>query len=258
MRSTRHSSACVRVRRRRWRRDRRFTGAALRYTSDVICSRLVPALAVACSALGVAAIASADREKVRLVPADQTLAQAGVLRHADLGSAAGWIGGPRKPAPPASFTCGAYHARQSDLVLTGSAAATWAHTAGLEFNSEVQVLRSPRMVTLDWQRTVTHPGVTGCLRHRFGSGLPKGEKVVSFEPVPFPKVAPMTAAYRGLIDVTGTRGTVRVMVDIVIFGAGRVEVTLVTTAPYVARTTVAPVEVRLAQAMAARVQPGAA
>jgi hypothetical protein len=242
----------------RLRRDRRFMPSPSRYTSDVITPRIVPALVVAWGALSFTSLTWADREKVKLVPADQSLARSGVLRLADLGGASGWTGGATKPSPPTSFTCGTYHARQSDLVLTGSAAAMWQHTAGLQFNSEVQVLRSARMVELDWQRTVTHAGITGCLRQRFGSGLPKGEKVVSFGAVPFPKIAPLTAAYRALIDVRGMHGTVRVMVDIVVFGAGRVELTLVTTAPYVARTTVAPAEVRLAETMAARVQPGAA
>ena len=162
-----------------------------------------------------------------------------------------------KPAPPSSFTCGSYTAKQSDLVLTGNAAAKWSHS-GLEIDSESQVLRSANMVVLDWQRTVTHAGVTACLRQKFASGLPKGQKLVSFGPVTFPKVAKLTAAYRGLVDVGSGKSAVRVLVDVVVFGAGRVELTLITTAPYSARQPVQNAEARLAQVMVARALPGAA
>jgi len=213
--------------------------------------------ACALGSLFAAAGAAADRERVQIVEADQQLARAAVVRLADLGDPAGWSGGPTRPPPPAAFTCGTYEAKQSDLVLTGSAAANWRH-AGLEFDSEAQVLRSAEMVRLDWLRTVTHPGVTACLRRKLGTGLPKGEKLVAFAPRALPKLAAYTAGFRGVIDVTQGGSTVRVLVDIVVFGAGRVELSLITTAPYAARSQVGPAELRLARIMLARAQPGAA
>jgi hypothetical protein len=208
-------------------------------------------------ALLLCAAAWGDREKVRIVPADQTLAKNALVRLADLGSPVGWSGGPTKPTPPMSFKCGSYVAKQSDLVLTGNAAVRWMHN-GLEIDSESQVLRTEEMVARDWQRTVTHAGVTDCLRKKFASGLPKGQKLVSFGAISFPKVAKLTAAYRGLVDVGTGKQAVRVLVDVVVFGAGRVELTLITTAPYYARGPVASAEARLAQIMVARAQPGAA
>jgi hypothetical protein len=217
---------------------------------------LVVALAVV-TALALAPGATADREKVQIVPADQALAKNALVRLSDLGNPVGWRGGPTKPTPPSSFTCGSYTAKQSDLVLTGTAAAKWVHT-GLQIDSESQVLRTEKMVDLDWQRTVTHAGVVDCLRQMFMSGLPKGQRLVSFGTFAFPKVAKLTAGFRGLVDVGTGKSAVRVLVDLVVVGAGRVELTLITTAPYSAHAAVESAEARLAQLMAARAQPGAA
>jgi len=209
------------------------------------------------AALVVCGAASADKEKVQIVAADQSLAKNALVRLADLGSPAGWSGGQTKPTPPTSFTCGKYTAKQSDLVLTGNAAAKWMHS-GLQINSEAQVLKTENMVALDWQRTVTHAGVVDCLRQKFAAGLPKGQKLVSFGPVAFPKVASHSAAFRGLVDVSTGNSTVRVLVDVVVVGAGRVELTLITTAPYVAREPIQAAEAHLVQVLAARAQPGSA
>ena len=220
--------------------------------------RLSLALAAASlAALLICAAASADRERVKIVPSDQSLAKNALVRLADLGASTGWSGGPMKPTPPTTFRCGSYVARQSDLVLTGNAAARWMHS-GLEIDSESQVLRTEDMVARDWERTVTHAGVTECLREKFASGLPKGQKLIAFSELGFPKVAKRTAAYRGLVDVGTGKDAVRVVVDVVVLGAGRVEMTLITTAPYYARAQVANAEARLAQIMVARAQPGAA
>jgi len=209
------------------------------------------------AALVLPAAAAADREKVRIVAADQLLAKKALVQLGDLDSPQGWSGGAVKPTPPSSFTCGSYTAKQSDLVLTGNAAAKWMHS-GLEIDAESQVLRTEDMVALDWQRTVTHTGVADCLKQKFAAGLPRGQKLVSFQPLEFPRITKLTAAFRGLIDVGSGKSAVRVLVDIVAFGAGRVELTLITTAPYAARAPVANAELRLAQLMAARAQPGSA
>jgi hypothetical protein len=213
--------------------------------------------AVLLAALVVCGAAAADKEKVQIVAADQALAKNALVRLGDLGNPVGWSGGQAPATPPTSFKCGSYVAKQSDLVLTGNAAARWRHS-GLEIDSEAQVLRSSGMVSLDWQRTVTHAGVVDCLRQRFKAGLPKGQKLVSFDAVTFPKIGQHSAAFRGLIDVATGAKTVRVLVDVVVVGAGRVELTLITTAPYSARAPVQTAEMRLAQLLAARAQPGSA
>jgi len=214
-------------------------------------------LAFALCALVVAGPALADKEKVQIVAADQALAKQSVVQQSDLGTAGGWSGGPTPPSPPAALDCGSYHAKQSDLVLTGNAAANWKH-AGLEFDSTAQVLRTPAMVKLDWARTVAHTGIPECLRQKLVSGLPATQRLVSFTRIGFPKVGELTTAFRGVIDVKETGGTVRVFVDVVAFGSGRVELTLITTAAYADRAPVVGAEGRLARAMLARALPGSA
>src|SRR5690348_2147877 len=115
-----------------------------------------------------AAAAGKEKEKVQILAADQALAKSALVRLADLGDPAGWSGGSTTPTPPSSFTCGGYTAKQADLVLTGNAASKWLHS-GLEIDSEAQVLRTQDMVARDWQRTVTHTGITDCLRQKFAS-----------------------------------------------------------------------------------------
>jgi hypothetical protein len=209
------------------------------------------------AALALSPAAAGDREKVHIVAADQALARSALVRLTDLGNPDGWAGGPRKPAPPSSFTCGSYTARQSDLVLTGAAASKWTHT-GLQIDSESQVLRTAKMVDLDWRRTVTHPGVVDCMRRTFLSGLPKGQRLVAFGQLAFPPVAKLSAAFRGLVVVGVGQTSVRVLVDLVVVAAGRVELTLITTAPYSARAAVESAEMRLIQLLVARAQPGVA
>jgi len=208
-------------------------------------------------ALAASPAAAGDREKVQFVAADQALAKRALVRLSDLGNPEGWSGGRTKAGPPSSFTCGSYIAKQSDLVLTGNAASKWMH-AGLQIESESQVLRTEQMVSLDWQRTVTHVGIVDCLRRMFASALPKSERLVSFDALAFPKVAKLTAAFRGLIEVGTGAGAVRILVDLVVCSAGRVELTLITTAPYSARAAVETAEARLVQLMVARAQPGTA
>jgi hypothetical protein len=214
-------------------------------------------LALAVCALALAGPALADKEKVQITAADQAVAKQSVVQQADLGASAGWSGGPTKASPPAALTCGSYHAKQSDLVLTGNAAANWKH-AGLEFDSTAQVLRTAAMVKLDWARTVAHTGIPECLRQKLVSGLPATQKLESFARIGFPKVGELTAAFRGVIDVTEPGGTVRVFVDVLAFGSGRVELTLITTAAYSDRAAVVSAEGRLARAMLARALPGSA
>lgn len=196
--------------------------------------------------------AAADKEKVRLTKAGQAAARAVVLRRADLGAATGWSGGAKKPDLSQSMDCAAYEPKQSDLVLVGAAQSVWKHT-GLELESEAQVLQTPGMVRLDWQRSVLAPQVLPCMRSAVAKGLRPSQRLVSVQRVSFPRVATYTRAYRALVDVPAATGTVRVLVDMVLVGRGRTEVTLTATAPFVAAPVVRSAEVRLAQLLAGRI-----
>lgn len=196
-------------------------------------------------------VAVADKEKIALTKAGQSAAHAAVIRRSDLGTATGWTGGARTPDLSGQMPCASFHPKQSDLVLIGAAQTVWKH-AGLEFNSEAQVLKTPTMVQLDWQRTVLAPQTLPCMRSGLARGLGASATLVSLRPLPFPKLATYTHAYRALADVTAATGKVRVLVDMVLVGRGRTEITLSTTAPAAAASVVGPVEIRLARLLVRR------
>ena len=198
-----------------------------------------------------AAVAGADKEKIRLTALGQAAARAAVLQRADLGTSPGWTGGATKPDLSSTMPCSTFHPKQSDLVLTGAARTVWKH-AGLEFDSEAQVLATPAMVRLDWQRTVVAPEVLPCLQTGIAKGLSGSERLVSLRRIPFPQIAPYSRAFRAVVDVTTATAAVQVMIDLAVFG--RTEITLSTTAPLLAQQGITAAEIRLARLLVARVR----
>jgi hypothetical protein len=211
------------------------------------------ALLVVICALALPAAALADREQVHLTAAGQSAARAAVLTRADLGPTPGWVGGAKKPSPDGMPPCAGFDPRQSDLVRTGAAEAEWKR-AGLDFDSEAQVLATPRMVMLDWQRTVLAPQVVSCMRSALEKKVGGSARVASVRWVPFPKIATYTRALRIVLEVSTANGAVPVLIDVVLVGRGRTEVTLTTTAPLAAATPVRAAEVRLATILASRIR----
>ena len=209
------------------------------------------ALAAVCAVVpATAAAALADAIQVHYTAADQAAARAQVLRSSDL--PAGWTRVAAKPDLSSDTDCVGYNPKQSDLVVTGAAASEFQRT-GLDFHSEVHVMRTPQMVALDWQRTVTDPRVLPCLRKGIAKTVnDPSTRFVSLKRIAFPAVTSRTVAFRALLDVTSGGQTVRVMSDIVAIGKGRSELTLMASAPYVAHASVLPAEVRLARILAAR------
>ena len=202
--------------------------------------------------------ALADKEQLHLNARDMAQAKSIALRLADLGGASqGWSGGARQPDPPTSLDCGnGYSPKQSDLVVTGHAASGFS-LQGVQITNQVEILKTERMVQLDWQRTVESAQLLPCLRRLFAARLPTSERFVSFDRITFPKVGTYTALYRAVIEVGSTAKT-RVLVDFALVGVGRSEITLITSAPYVAVDAVVAAERRLAQTLVARATPGAA
>jgi hypothetical protein len=214
---------------------------------------LASLVAAAIVSLTLAGVAAGDKEKIRLTKAGQAAARAAVLERADLGTAQGWTGGLKTPSLSSDLHCPNFEPKQSDLVLVGAAESAWKNT-GLQIDSEAQVLKTPGMVRLDWQRTVLAPQVEPCLRGALVKQLGGKGNLVSFERLGFPRVGPFTRAYRSLVDVPNGAGTVRVMFDVVLVGKGRTEITLTTVAPYAAEAIVSPAEIRYAKLLAARVR----
>ena len=211
------------------------------------------AVALALATASVALAGNGNREKIRFNAADQAAARAGVLRRSDLASGGGWKGGARKPDLSPADSCPNYHPKQSDLVLTG-AAATRFSAGTLVFDSEAQVLRSARMVRLDWQRSVLAPGLLPCLRSMAAKSSPVNATVLSIEKLAFPRVATYTAAFRLVTDVRSSNGKLRILVDIALVGRGRTEIMLTTSAPYNARVPVKAAEIRLARILVGRIR----
>jgi hypothetical protein len=197
-----------------------------------------------------AVLAGDGKEQIKFNRADQAAARAVVIRRADLGSS-GWTGGPTKPDLSSGPTCPNYHPKVSDLVLTGAARTTFQNT-GFEFDSQSGVLKTKRMVRLDWRRSVLAPGAVPCLRRTIGRGLGSNAKMVSFRKLPFPRVATYAALFRGIISVSAQGRTVRVLTDLVLVGRSRTELTLTVAGPASAKRELSAAERRLARALISR------
>jgi hypothetical protein len=215
--------------------------------SAAVAGAIVAGLVVASAVLA---------DTVRIRTADQDAARLMVVQAIDLGSAAGWIGGPVKPTPPTPVKCTAFGPKRVPLVQTGSAESFWSR-AGLQFDSQAQVLETARMVRADWQRTIVPPAVLPCLRTTFTSHLQKGERLVSFARVSFPKVGATTAAFRGVIDVRAQGRVRQLAIEIVLFTTGRATLDLTTTTTADAVEQVRPAEIALAQDMLGRAEEAA-
>jgi hypothetical protein len=206
---------------------------------------------VAAAALLLVGTALADKEQIHLTAAGQKAAQAAVLTRSDIGTAPGWTRKAKKPDLSSTTGCANFDPKQSDLVLNGAAEVEWSRP-GIDFDSEAQVLETPAMVKLDWQRTVLAPQVLPCLRSNFQSHATASEKFVSVTRLAIPAIGTYSRAYRVLLDYTQKGQTVRLFVDVVLVGRGRTEITLTTTAPLAAGTAVKDAELRLVRLLVAR------
>lgn len=213
---------------------------------------LIVAALVAAAAAGSALAAATDREQRRFNAADQAAARSAVIVRSDLGTAK-WTGGTKSPDLSPPKPCSNWNPKQSDLVLTGAAETDW-KTSGLEIDSEAQVLQTPEMVKLDWQRTVVDPHAITCLKAQLEKSLAamKTVKLVSFRRIAFPSVGTYSRAYVTTIDVVANGSTVRVVIEDVLVGARRTEITLTSTAPQALQATISAGDVKLAKLLVAR------
>jgi hypothetical protein len=224
--------------------------------SGLLSRRQLPA-GIAIAALvalltaGAGLASSPNQEKIALTPAGNAQAKAEVLRKSDLPS--GWKGGAKKPSLSSTMPCSSYHPKQSDLTLVGAAESAF-QRSGLQVDSEAQVLKTPKMVQLDWQRTAIDPRVPACLRQGFVKTVGSSGKVVSFKSAAFPKVAALTHAFRVVVDVKTANGSVPIEFDVALVGAGRNEITLSLTGPAAAHNSLHTVLVSLARVLAARMR----
>ncbi|HEX6699882.1 MAG TPA: hypothetical protein VF101_04050 [Gaiellaceae bacterium] len=203
------------------------------------------------AALALAGAAGADDPTIRLTTAGNAAARAAVVQKADLGSVLGWTGGAKKPDLSSGPPCPGFQPKQSDLVVVGAAETDWKRP-GLEFDSEAEVMQTPAMVRLDWQRVVLSPKLLPCMRRMVSKTVGSRATVVSVRELRVPRLATYTKGLELLMDVNGAGRTVRVMSDMLFIGRGRTEITLTTTSLYSARSVVQPAEIRLARLLVSR------
>jgi hypothetical protein len=213
--------------------------------------RALAAVAVAACAATATASAGVDQYTVQRTTTGDAAALAATLKRADVGSATGWTGGPEKPDLSADPGCPNFHPKQSDLVVTGAAAATYKNV-GLQMHSETHVMRTPKMVQLDWQRSAQSPNFLSCARRLLAKTSTKSARFLSIRKLKIPRIASYTAAYRALVGVKTPKGTVRLAYDVVLVGHGRTEITLTTTMPASVATTVWIMELGIAGSLAGR------
>ena len=195
--------------------------------------------------------AGGGREQIKLTAAGQAAAKAVLMTTADLGTGSGWTGGATKPDLANSSPCPTFQPKQSDLVLVGAAEVRYKHR-GLQFDNQVEVLKTARMARLDWQRSVHSRGFLPCLRAAFVSNPAAGSKLVSVKRLALPPIARYTIGYRIRIDAG--KPTAHVFIDMLFFGKGRTEVSLVTTSLTSAATPVRKAELMLARMLARRIR----
>ena len=195
-------------------------------------------------------LAGDGKPQIRFTAAGQAAARAAVLRRSDLGSSA-WQGGSVKPDLTSTVNCPSFHPKQSDLVVTG-AAETAFHRSSVEFSSVAEILRTKRMVSLDWRRSVVPGAAVTCLRRTLANGLPTGARIVSFARAPFPRVGRGSTRFHGVVRIDVLGRTARLVTDIVILYRSRTEITLSATGPASAAASLLGAERRLARVLVSR------
>jgi hypothetical protein len=195
----------------------------------------------------VQAALAADKQPIRFNAADQAAAKAVTLKAADLGP--GWKGGPKKPDLSQDDKC---VTKVSDLVITGAASSKF-QGPGVSVTTESEVLQSPSMVASDWQRSVGNAGVMACIRSELMKSDEAGVTMVSFKRVAFPTLAHYAARFRTVLDYDQSGSPVRAVIDMVVLGKGRTEITLILTTRYADRAQADIAEQALAKLLLRRV-----
>jgi len=174
------------------------------------------------------ALAGDGQPKKALTKTGQATARSVVLKRGDLGSGFASITRSKDDRNlPKGARCGPLD--ETDLTVTGDAASPDFRLAQapvfVTVGSTAQVYRTLREANTSWNRGSTRQTTT-CLGDIIRLSAGPGQKitVVSAKKIPFPSVAPKTAAYRLVVNVTiGANQRVRAYVDAVILQHGRIQ-----------------------------------
>ena len=192
-----------------------------RFLLFVLAVLALPALALA-----------ADTDPTKQInPIDQRKAASIVLKRPEV-TVPGWK---RVPATPvgADPGCPGYNPDQSDLVLTGEAETNF-ESRETKVGVESNVFKTRSDALASWTRQVK-PALAPCLARLLKQAVEQvgGKAAIgTYGPIAFPKVAPRTAAYRVLINLSQTAAgkttTVPFTVHVVVLGNGRGDARLLT------------------------------
>ena len=202
---------------------------------------------VALGLMFVQAAIAADKQPIKFNAADQAAAKAVLVKANDLG--AGWQGGAKKPDLTPDADCAF---KRSDLVLTGAAKSEF-KTQGAMVTSESNILQSPAMVAAEWRRSFGSSTYMACARKVVMNSNEANVKFVSFTKVAFPKLTPYSTRYRMVADYASAGNSIRMLVDVVVLGRGRTEISLIVSTPYADRAAADVVERKLAKLLVSRI-----
>ena len=189
--------------------------------------RIVAALLALVTVLAASAAAAVNprAEKVRLRPADVSLAKRAVLQQADVGP--DWSRVPTQRRSDGQFACASFKPDFSAFTVTGQASASFreASPPGAQIDSTVAVLRTKAQAAGDF-RLGAKPQLARCLAEelrrafrRYPDGV-EGE-LLSSKMVPAPKLGERSAAYAITARLSGNGNSLPVFVDVIAFQRGR-------------------------------------
>ena len=184
-------------------------------------------------ALPAFALAAGTDPRKQINPVDQRKAASIVLKRTDL--AAGWTTVPNTPNSVEDPSCPRYKPDQSDLILTGETQANFEGDTS-RVTSVSNVYKTKRDALAAWTRSV-QPALAPCLAQILKRGIEDaGGKaaIVRQGRIAFPTLAPRTAAYRVVVNVShtdaGQTTTVPLTLQLIALGSGRGDTVLLTYA----------------------------
>ena len=140
--------------------------------------------------------------------------------------------------------------KASDLVVTGYADASFENRdADVHVAQNLLVLSTSAAVQKDFSRTI-QPPLAACLEYQ----LKRSAHVtaVKVEPLAFPRIGSVSAAYRASVTVQLKNGAAKFLRDFVFFSNGRLELSLTVDAPARYRQQLLPFEAEMARILVKR------
>lgn len=184
-------------------------------------------------ALPALALAADTDPKKQINPVDQRNAASIVLKRTDF--VPGWRKVPNTPDSGEDVSCPGYNPDQSDLILTGEVEATFQRTTAVpSVTSFSNVFKTDRDALVSWTRSVK-PALARCVGQFLKQGIEEGggkSTIVKQGQIAFPKLAPRTAAYRVVVNLSVTEAgkatKVPFTLHLVALGNGRGDTGLMT------------------------------